>query len=355
MGPSRRPRDQPSPAAWFCWRPDLVRQRLIERSRRATRRASFASTRPGRALRRMRVRGVALFARSTAWGPPGYGHRQWVRVARRIGAAGLPRTAGSSGSGPRLHAGAARSCDGGGATRTPRDPRRPARILPDVVKSPTFHGEDQRQPDRHDSRSGTTPRGFSARFGTPAEFRQSRRCRDQERTPSSRAGSAAGARSLAAEIPKPPVCPDAASGAIPRPCFPRSARRQGHTWRLGISGCDVSALPAALPRPTCSAVRGFYHTCTWWYRVACRSALENRSWRQFCAGDHGVGMAMIRPYGFGDSPRSGGFARRRGSRDVARAAAVAMIVRRGGHQRSQSRSNPPCAAGTRRAETTSSR
>lgn len=122
-----------------------------------------------------------------------------------------------------------------------------------------------------------------------------------------------------------------------------------------------TALPAVLPYPTLlGAVRGLYTLATWSvFVLACRRALEHRSCRPFVLpAIMGIGLALIRPWTVGDfttlwkdriaagDPVACGSA----------GAAVALIaLLAASSQRSQSRSKPPCAAGTRRAETTSSK
>lgn len=121
-----------------------------------------------------------------------------------------------------------------------------------------------------------------------------------------------------------------------------------------------SALPAVLPRPTVlGAVRGLYTLATWSvFVLACRSALAGRSWRPFVLpAIMAIGLALIRPWTVGDFTTL--WTDRAAAGDpvacASAVAVVAMVALLGGAQRSQSRSNPPCAAGTRRAETTSSR
>ena len=117
-----------------------------------------------------------------------------------------------------------------------------------------------------------------------------------------------------------------------------------------------------LPRPSLpGAARGLYTLATWSvFVLACRSALERRTWRPFVLpGIMAIGLAVIRPWTVGDFTSL--WRDRATAGDpvacASAAAAIGMIVllARASSQRSQSRSNPTCAAGTRRAETTSSR
>jgi hypothetical protein len=130
---------------------------------------------------------------------------------------------------------------------------------------------------------------------------------------------------------------------------------------LDFQAATLSALPAALPRPTLlGAVRGLYTLATWSvFVLACRSALEDRSWRAFVLpAIMAIGLALIRPWTVDDFTTL--WTERAAAGDpvacTSAAAVVAMAALLAANsQRSQSRSNPPCAAGTRRAETTSSR
>jgi hypothetical protein len=133
-----------------------------------------------------------------------------------------------------------------------------------------------------------------------------------------------------------------------------------------IAGADfqaatLAALPAVLPRPSVlGAVRGIYTLATWSvFVLACRHALDDRSWRPFVLpAIMAIGLALIRPWTVGDFNTL--WKDRAVAGDpvacVSAAAVIAMVaLLAASAQRSQSRSNPPCAAGTRRAETTSSR
>jgi hypothetical protein len=116
-----------------------------------------------------------------------------------------------------------------------------------------------------------------------------------------------------------------------------------------------------LPRPSIlGAVQGLYTLATWSaFVLACRTALEERAWRPFVLpAIMTIGLALIRPWTVDDFTTL--WKDRVAARDpVACASAAAVVVMvgllAGSYQRSQSRSNPPCATGTRRAETTSSR
>jgi hypothetical protein len=121
------------------------------------------------------------------------------------------------------------------------------------------------------------------------------------------------------------------------------------------------ALPAALPRPSLlGAVRGLYTLATWSvFVLACRSALEDRSARPFVLpAVMTIVLALIRPWTVGDFTTLW-MDRAVAGDPVACASAAAAVVMiallAAASQRSQSRSNPLCAAATRRAETTSSR
>lgn len=122
----------------------------------------------------------------------------------------------------------------------------------------------------------------------------------------------------------------------------------------------LTAVPA-LPRPSLlGAARGLYTLATWSvFVLACRGALDDRSWRPFVLpAIMAIGLASIRPWTVGDFTTL--WQDRAAAGDpvacASAAAAVAMIALLAkSAQRSQRRSNPPCAAGTRRAETTSSR
>jgi hypothetical protein len=134
--------------------------------------------------------------------------------------------------------------------------------------------------------------------------------------------------------------------------------------RMAVSefeAATLTALPPVLPRPSLlGAVRGLYTLATWSvFVLACRSALEGRSWRPFLLpAIMAIGLALIRPWTVGDFTTL--WKDRAADGDpVACASAVAVVAMiallAASSQRSQSRSNPTCAAGTRRAETTSSR
>lgn len=127
-----------------------------------------------------------------------------------------------------------------------------------------------------------------------------------------------------------------------------------------FEAATLNVLPAVLPRPSLlGAVRGLYTLATWSvFVLACRRALEDRSWRPFLLpAIMAIGLALIRPWTVGDFTTL--WKDRAADGDpvacASAAAAVVMIALLGATQRSQRRSNPPCAAGTRRAETTSSR
>jgi hypothetical protein len=128
-----------------------------------------------------------------------------------------------------------------------------------------------------------------------------------------------------------------------------------------FEAATLNSLPAVLPRPSAlGAVQGLYTLATWTaFVLACRSALEDRAWRPFVLpAIMTIGLALIRPWTVDDFTTL--WKDRVAAGDpVACASAVAVVVMvallAASAQRSQSRSNPPCAAGTRRAETTSSR
>jgi hypothetical protein len=128
-----------------------------------------------------------------------------------------------------------------------------------------------------------------------------------------------------------------------------------------FAAATLAVLPAVLPRPSIlGAVQGLYTLATWSaFVLACRTALEERAWRPFVLpAIMTIGLALIRPWTVDDFTTL--WKDRVAARDpVACASAAAVVVMvgllAGSYQRSQSRSNPPCATGTRRAETTSSR
>lgn len=143
-----------------------------------------------------------------------------------------------------------------------------------------------------------------------------------------------------------------------------SALGSGVGARIAVAHFELATLtdlPAVLPRPTAiGAARGLYTLATWSvFVLASRRALVDRSWQPFVLPTILVaGLALIRPWTVGNFTTL--WTDRVTAGDpvacVSAAAAVALAcLLAASVQRSQSRSNPACAAGTRRAETTSSR
>jgi len=121
------------------------------------------------------------------------------------------------------------------------------------------------------------------------------------------------------------------------------------------------ALPSLLPRPSSAgALQGLYTLATWTvFVLACRTALARRSWWPFAApAVLSIGLALIRPWTVDDFV--GLWRSRVAAGDTVACAslvavgALAALLAVAAH-RSQRRSNPPYAAGVRRAEITSSR
>lgn len=121
------------------------------------------------------------------------------------------------------------------------------------------------------------------------------------------------------------------------------------------------ALGAALPGPSAiGTARGLYTLATWTsFVLACRHALAHRTWRPFIVpAVMSIGLALIRPWMVDDFTTL--WAQRVATGDLIACTSAAAIpalatLLGAGVQRSQSRANPNCAAGTRRAATTSSR
>lgn len=125
-----------------------------------------------------------------------------------------------------------------------------------------------------------------------------------------------------------------------------------------VAAIDVTArLP--LPSPI-GIVRGLYTLATWSaFVLACRSALADRTWRPFLLpAVMTIGLALIRPWTVDDFTKLW-IDRAAAGDPIACASAAAIVVVAGllgaTGQRSQSHSKPMWAAGTRRADTTSSR
>ena len=122
-----------------------------------------------------------------------------------------------------------------------------------------------------------------------------------------------------------------------------------------------AAMSNPLPLPSALAViRGVYTLTVWSSFVfACRSALLLRAWRPFVLpAVLTVGLILIRPWTVDDFTSL--WAERIAAADpvacVSLAAVVAMAaLLTTSVQRSQSRSNPTCATGMRRADTTNTR
>ena len=123
----------------------------------------------------------------------------------------------------------------------------------------------------------------------------------------------------------------------------------------------LTGLPALLPYPSAiGAARGLYTLATWSvFVLACRRALSHWTWRPFVVpAMMAVGLALARPWTVDDFTTlwldrvAAGDPVACGS--AAAAAVIAGLLVASVH-RSQSRSSPTCATGTRRADTTSSR
>ena len=114
------------------------------------------------------------------------------------------------------------------------------------------------------------------------------------------------------------------------------------------------------PPSTIGIVRGLYTLATWSaFVLACRSALTRRTWRPFLLpAVMTIGLALIRPWTVDDFTTLW-IDRAAAADPIACGSAAAIVIVAAllglSGQRSQSRSKPTWAAGTRRAETTSSR
>lgn len=134
--------------------------------------------------------------------------------------------------------------------------------------------------------------------------------------------------------------------------------------RMAVADFELATLtdlPTLLPRPSIvGAARGLYTLATWSvFVLACRRALSHRTWRPFVLpAIMAVGLALIRPWTVDDFTTlwmdrvAAGDPVACGSAAAAAAMAGLLAIN---VQRSQSRSRPACATGTRRANTTSSR
>lgn len=134
--------------------------------------------------------------------------------------------------------------------------------------------------------------------------------------------------------------------------------------RMAVADFELATLtdlPSLLPRPSAvGAARGLYTLATWSvFVLACRRVLVTRTWRPFVLpAIMAVGLALIRPWTVNDFTTlwmdrvAAGDPVACGS--AAGAAAMGGLLAASAH-RSQSRSSPTCATGTRRADTTSSR
>ena len=118
------------------------------------------------------------------------------------------------------------------------------------------------------------------------------------------------------------------------------------------------AVSSSLPLPSAlGAIRGAYTLLVWsTFVVACRSALVHRTWQPFgLPVVLTVGLILIRPWTVDDFTAL--WAERIAAADPVACVSVAAIVAIAALlvtsvQRNQSRSNPTCASGMRRADTT---
>lgn len=122
-----------------------------------------------------------------------------------------------------------------------------------------------------------------------------------------------------------------------------------------------TGLPALLPHPSAiGAARGLYTLATWSvFVLACRRALGHWTWRPFVVpAIMAAALTLVRPWTVDEFTTlwldrvAAGDPVAWGSAAAAAAMAGLLVA---SVQRSQSRSSPTCATGTRRADTTSSR